>query len=336
MLFTAVLLVSPFVSAATDPDHGFALQVTPSPLVVTVTPGQSTTTDLKIRNGGVNTEDLKIESRSFKIDGATGDIKLNQTEPAEISDWISFSAPKFTVKSGEWFTEKITFDLPKESGFSYPFALIISRQKEPQPVSGGRLIHGAVAVFTLVNVDRPGATRQLDVTKFAATRKIYEFLPATFEVKFKNVGNSIVQPYGNIFIQRGDNDASPIAILPVNEQHGYTLPGVERTLSVAWRDGFPVYNASTKADGTTKNQLAWNWGDASNLRFGRYKAKLVAVYNDGNRDVPIMSEISFWVIPWRIIIVGLIILIILVFGLWTLIRNSIRAVKSVKTKAKSS
>lgn len=336
VLLIVSLLFVPFAHAATDPDHGFSLQVTPSPLVVTTTPGQTTTAELKIRNSGSDTENLRIEPRGFKINGKTGDINLNETEPAEISNWMTFSAPTFTIKSGEWFTEKITFALPKESGFSYSFALIISRQKEPKPISGGRLIHGSVAVFTLVNVDRPGATRQLDVTEFAVTKRVYEYLPATFEIRFKNTGNSIVQPYGNVFIQRGDKDVTPLGILPVNEQRGYILPDIERTLLVSWDGGFPVYKSVSQADGSTKNRLTWNWNDASDFRFGRFKAKLVAVYNDGTRDVPITAEITFWVIPWRMLLGFLVFLVILGFGLWSLIRKSINAAKSVKAKAQKS
>ena len=54
------------------------------------------------------------------------------------------------------------------------------------------------------------------------------------------------------------------------------------------------------------------------LRFGHYTANLLAVYDNGTRDVPLEASISFWVIPWRVI--GIIVLFIgLIAGLITYI-----------------
>ncbi|MBI2439455.1 MAG: hypothetical protein HYV45_02555, partial [Candidatus Moranbacteria bacterium] len=47
--------------------------------------------------------------------------------------------------------------------------------------------------------------------------------------------------------------------------------------------------------------LKWDWNDASKLRFGKYQAKLLLIYDDGTRDIPIEGMVSFWVVPWRII-----------------------------------
>ncbi|MFA5004287.1 MAG: hypothetical protein WC498_03375 [Candidatus Saccharimonadales bacterium] len=322
-----LLLLVPRTHAATPTD--FSLQVTPSPLVTTVKPGQASQLELKIRNAGSQTEKLKVEPRSFTFDNSTGQVKLNDTTPANIAAWISFSKPTFTVQPGQWFTEEVGISLPKDTGFSYSFALVISRQSEPKPTQDGRLIKGSVAVFTLVNVDRPGATRQLRVTHFKTTHGIYEYLPAKLEVSFKNTGNTIVQPFGNVFIQRGDNARSPLATLPVNETNGYILPGTERTLTLSWSDGFPVYTATVQPDGSSKEALTWNWDKAklSSFRIGHYTAKLVAVYNDGQRDVPMQGEVSFWVVPWR----AFMLLVLVIGGLlylqhWRIKRKTSKAV----------
>jgi hypothetical protein len=297
----------------------FSLQVTPSPLVTSVKPGTKTELELKIRNSGTKAEDLKIEPRSFTIDNSNEEVKLNDTTPPDIADWISFSAPKFKVQPGEWFTQKVIFTLPNNTGFSYSFALIISRQSEPKATEAGRLIKGSVAVFTLVNVDRPGATRKLEVGQFKVSQHVYEYLPAELSVEFKNGGNTIVQPYGNIFIQRGSDDKSPISTLPVNDKKGYILPGSVRTMESDWSGGFPAYK--TKPGG--EKELVWDWSKVADFRVGPYTAKLVAVYNDGKRDVPIEGEVTFWVFPWKILGGMLLVTILAGFGLWSLIRKII-------------
>jgi hypothetical protein len=318
-LVQAPISAAAFSSAV--PVSGFSIQVSPSPLVTTLKPGQTTDLELKVRNAGTEAENLKIETRSFTINSTTGAVKLGETPPADIAKWITFASPLFSVQPGQVFTEKVHFALPQNTGFSYSFALLINRQKDPQPTTGGRLIKGAVAVFALINVDRPGATRKLGATAFTTSKKFYEYLPATLDIKLKNTGNTIVQPYGNVYVQRGPNTKSPLASLPVNEQQGYILPGVTRTLDMLWNDGFPHYKTNTDGNGKTSKKLIWNWSDMSKFRAGHYTAKLVAVYNDGGHDVPIEGEVSFWVIPWKILLGALLFLLLMLFGLWSLGRK---------------
>jgi hypothetical protein len=326
LVFLPVAGIVASASAATADD--FSLQVTPSPLVTTVKPGEAKELELKVRNATSATEELKIESRAFAFDSTSGQVALRDTTPPDIAQWVSFSNPTFAIKPGDWFTQKVRINLPKESGFSYSFALLISRKNNPAPTKGGRLLKGSVAVFTLVNVDRPGATRKLEVPKFESSRGFYEYLPTTLKVQFKNAGNTIVQPYGNIFIQRGSGDKTPISTLPVNEKRGYILPGSVRTLDASWNAGFPAYKITTDANGKESRTLSFNWDHASQFRIGRYTAKLVAVYNDGARDVPIEAQVTFWVIPWKAILLIIVVLV----GLWFFARwrNKRRTEKAVK------
>ncbi|MEJ0073275.1 MAG: hypothetical protein WDN27_04325 [Candidatus Saccharibacteria bacterium] len=306
----------------------FNLQVSPSPLVTTIKPGQKSVSQLKIHNAGTGTEELQIAARSFTFNSDTGKVSLSDNTPPPIASWITFSATKFTVPSDQTYTEDITLNVPADAGFSYSFALVINRQNNPKPAGGTREINGSIAVFSLINVDRPGATSDLKVVSFTSDKRLYEYLPATLSVRFSNVGNTIVQPSGNIFIQRSASSKTPLATLTVNKTQGYILPGTQRTVTAGWNDGFATYQAVAQPDGTTKNHLAINWSDLSHFRFGRYTAKLVAVYSDGQHDVPIEGTVTFWVIPWRAILV----LIAVIAALWLLARwrGKRRTEKAVK------
>lgn len=325
----AMLLLPLSAAAAGDDASGdFSLQIAPSPLVATVKPGQATTSEVKIRNTGTHAENLKIETRAFTISRDSGKVVLSE-RAADIDQWVGFSARKFHVEPGQLYSEKVIFNLPKQTGFSYSFALVISRQSETRATSSGRLIKGSVADFTLINVDRPGATRKLDVVQFKTDHRLYEFLPANISLTFKNSGNTIIQPFGNVFIGRGASEKKPLATLAVNDQRGYILPGTSRTLTSAWNDGFPHYDETTAADGKQSRSLRIDWSQVSKLRIGKYTAKLVAVYDDGSgHDVPIEGQVSFWVIPWRTILLALLILT----GLWFFFRwrGKKRTEKAVK------
>jgi hypothetical protein len=310
------------------PTGDFNLQVSPSPLVTTVTPGEKSVSEIKIRNVSTDTEELQIAPRAFTFDSNTGKVNLEDTTLPPIASWISFSAPKFTVLSNQTYTEDLTIDVPKDAGFSYSFALVINRQNNPKPQGGTREINGSIAVFSLINVNRPGAQSTLKVVSFKSDKHLYEYLPATLSVRFNNAGNTIVQPFGNIFIQRTESSKKPLATLIVNKTQGYILPGTQRTFSASWNDGFATYQAVLQPDGSTKNHLGVNWSELSHFRFGRYTAKLVAVYSDGQHDVPIEGTLTFWVIPWRAILL----LIAVIVALWFLARwrGKRRTEKAVK------
>lgn len=324
----------PSHAAAQTPERDFSLQVTPSPIIESIAPGQTKEIELKIHNAGSTRETLVIAPRSFRYNNTTEQVELLEAKP-EIAPWLSFSAEEFTVAPGAWFTERVTVAVPKNAGFSYSFTLLIKRRDDTaKPVPGTRNLQGAVAIFTLLNIDRPGATRKIDVATFSATKRMYEYLPSEFKVKLRNSGNTIVQPYGNIFIQRRSTDPEPIGKLDANGTNGYILPGTTRTFTATWDDGFPAYQTVKDADNTTpKKRLVWDWSKVTSLRVGKYTAKLVAVYNDGRRDIPIQTEVSFWVIPWRILIGLGVFGLILAFGIWSMVRSFIRTIRKNKKHA---
>lgn len=335
-LVVATLTATLISHSAHAQDAGeFSLQVTPSPLVATIKPGQSTTVEVKIRNQSTTTEHLKIQPRSFTFDSKTQDVKFDDTSVPPVAPWLKFSAPTFTIAGGQTVSEQITITLPKEAGFSYSFALVISRASEPNaPADSGRQLKGSLALFTLINVDRPGATRKLELGSITTSKSIYEYLPAEVDIQLKNTGNSIFQPLGNVFIQRGKSDKTPISTLALNQNNGYILPGTTRIIKAEWADGFQVEKTTTAADGTTKKQVEWDWSNLSHLRIGRYTAKVVAIYNDGHRDIPLEGTVSFWVIPWKILLGALVVLLVAGAGVWSIVSKFVRLSKRVKRRSK--
>lgn len=321
------------VSAQTNDPGQFALDVSPSPLVETVRPGDKKDLDLRIRNANTKTEDLKVELRAFKA-GQNGEVELADTAPQEVASWVTFDKPTFKIEPGAFFTETIHVAVPENAGFSYTFAIVISRVKQEVPKDAQAAIRGSVAVFALLSVDRPGAARSFSVESLTSEKRTYEFLPAKFTVKLKNTGNTIVQPTGNIFIQR-KGSSEPIAVLSLNPKGNYLVPDSGRTLDVLWDSGFPVYRSEkVAANAETQKKLVWDWSKAQDFRFGKYTAKLVAVYNDGRRDVPVVNQVEFWVIPWKLLVLISLVLIVTIIGLIVILKKIIGVGRRVGSKAK--
>ena len=301
---------------------GLSLLTSPLPIIAKTTPGVPVTTDIKIRNTGTGEETLKVSLMKFEAYEDTGKPALLDPEPSdEFIKWVSFSENTFKVATGEWKTVQATIAPPKEAAFGYYYAFVFARANE-NLTAEERLtaLNGGTAVLALLDVDVPGAKREVTLDKFSLDKKVYEFLPATFSVTLKNGGNVHGAPRGNIFIDKGDT--KDIALLEVNKEKGNILPSSKRTFQAQWNEGFPKYvpkivdgKEVKNSKGETEMELKWNFSDLSQLRFGRYTAKLLMIYDDGTHDVPLEGEVSFWVIPWRIIVLGLVVGIFILLGL---------------------
>ena len=301
---------------------GFAIQVTPSPIIATIKPGQKSTLELRINNTGSSKEFYKMELRSFSVDADSGKVDLGTQEPKDVTGFVSFEQPKFSLEPGQWINQRVFVDTPVDAGFSYNFAIMVLRDEVVVPQNGGAAIKGSVAVFALLNVDRPDAVRKLEIVEFSSTKKVYEYLPSTLNLKIKNTGNTIIAPKGNIFISRHYSDNSHVDLLQVNASGGNIIPGSTRLLPVDWDDGFP---ARATVNGVTK--LSWDMSKLSSLRIGKYSAKAIVIYDDGDRDVPVEAVVSFWVIPWKLILGAIVIVALIATGAFSVAKKGSRVFK---------
>ena len=288
---------------------GLNLVTSPLPISLVAAPGSTISAQLKIKNGGSEAEDLQVGVMKFSAYGDEGKPRLMDREKGDdYFDWIKFSEDEFTLNPNEWKTITATITVPSSAAFGYYYAVTFSRKSEVIP-DGPRetKVIGATASLILLEVRVPNAVRDVEVLDFSVSKQIYEFLPIDFTVKLKNKGNVHVAPRGNIFIDRwGQKD---VAILTINDLKGNVLPDSNRIFTSTWNDGFPVYQIQETEDkkevtdrkGTPIMKLKWDLSQIMKLRWGKYTANMLLVYDDGKKDIPIEGKLTFWVIPWRII-----------------------------------
>jgi hypothetical protein len=311
-----LLLPAAHASAQASPAVRPPLSLTTSPLPLNVTtkPGQPVTADIRVKNNGNQEEVLKVELLKFGAAGDTGRPQIMERNPQDqYFNWVTFSETTFTSEPNVWKTIHMNIKPPKEAAFGYYYAVLFSRANPDKPTAGNSAVEGGVASLVLLNVDAPGARRDAQIQQLVASQKVYEFLPAKFTVRLKNGGNVHVAPTGTMFIKRG---SAQVAAVDFNSEQGNILPGTDRVFDMNWEDGFPAYKDVKDASGKTTKKLVWDFSKLQKLRFGRYTANLVAVYDDGQHDVPIEAVVSFWVIPWRILGVIFLIILFVFFGLW--------------------
>jgi hypothetical protein len=324
--------------AATTTTSGFNLTISPLPIGLSTNPGQAVTTPIRVENSGNEAVRLKVSLMKFRADGTSGEPKLEDPTPQdEFIQWATFDKTSFVAQPRVFNTVNLTIKPPKSAAFGYYYAVVFSQDNGNQPaVPSQNRINGAVASLVLLNVQTDGEKRTLEVTDIRATKKVYQYLPASVDITVKNTGNIHVVPAGNIFISRAGSDEF-IGTLVINENQGNVLPNSSRTFRAEWNDGFPSYqvkreNGQVVSDqtGTPIRELSWSLGNIEKLRLGQYDASMTLIYNDGQRDVPLSGEVSFWVIPWVPFLVLLVALALIGLGVFVLARSALRRARSLR------
>ena len=320
-LYAPAALAAP--NPAANPTGALDLVTSPLPISLATKPGTTISTDIRVRNAGTAPETLKTTVLTFGAQGDAGTPQLLNPTPAdEFIHWASFSPSTFTAQPNEWVTVHMTIRVPTSAAFGYYYAVVFSRANGNGPNAPNQAnLSGAVAVLVLLEAQVPGAKRSVQVVDFSSDHGIYEFLPASFTVHLHNDGNVHVAPRGNIFIMQGNKT---IDILEVNFAKGNILPGTNRIFTSSWANGYPAFQPKISGgkvvlDSNDHPESTLNWGgyNLSKLRFGHYTAHMVLAYDNGTRDVPIEAVVGFWVVPWRIIGVLLVVGLLAGTGLWT-------------------
>ena len=338
-------------SATTRPTAPLKLTTSPLPIDLETTPGNTVSTDVKVKQSGGDTEQMKVTLMKFGAYGDTGKPQLSDRGPGDdYFDWVKFDKPTFTAPNDVWQTVHMTINVPKSGAYSYYYAVVFSRvgdELKAQPGKAG--IAGGTAVLVLLNVNVPGAKRSLELASFGVKHRVVEFLPTTFELKLVNTGNVYVKPGGNIFVSQGNKQ---VGVATVNDVEGSVLNNSSRVFESDWNDGFPYYEVAksdgqAKVDRHNKPIMNLNWSaqqpkpqnqilsesdkfistegtnPLARIRFGMYTAHLVGIYRDGfGRDIPIESTVNFWVIPWRFLLALLVVLLLVGFGVYSIVRSA--------------
>jgi hypothetical protein len=337
LLSLAITSLLPAAASAAG-RSGSSLTTAPVSTVIHTTPGHPVSTTLSVEDDSLEPYKISLQVQTFRPYGDTGQAQIQKPKPnSAYVNWVHFSQNNFTIQPNVWQKITMTVDPPSTAGLDYYYAIIV----KPAPLSSSSKpisLNGFNAVLVLLDVETPNAKAQLTVDSFSTSHRLYEYLPATFSIGVRNTGNIFLAPQGDIFISRTNNFSHIIDTIPINKAQGNVIPASDRVFSQQWTDGFPVFTPNmvdgepvTVGNGVPVEHLSWNFNQSSNLRFGKYYAKMVFVYNNGAADIPTVAVVSFWVIPWKILSAIIIIVILCMVGMYVsghkLAKKTIKAFK---------
>lgn len=283
ILFTAVfsltiaLASTSFVSAQVTNDSG--LTISPPSFELSGNPGDTLKNSIRLENRNDFNIKIAIDKRNFTAIGEEGAIGLTEeTTNYSLASWITIEGGEIIIpaKGSRTFPFAINVPLSAEPGGH--FGSIIFRTI-PEEIVGGSGATLAQEIGSLILLKIAGnSIEEGSIESFAPTRNFYEYGPVNFETRIKNSGNVHLKPTGTITIT--NMLGKKVATISIDNKN--VLPGAVRKLETSW---------DTK------------W------RFGMYTATAVIVYG---RDLTQRSAVSsFTVVPYRLILLSLIILLII-------------------------
>jgi hypothetical protein len=262
-------------------------------------PGDTYTMNVSAANATGMTKIIKFMTEDM---GASNDPNTpmeflgTQKGPYSLKDFVKPEKDTLTLLAGQRVTMPVTITIPKDAspGGLYG-AIMVAANNLPdttiapadQAVSKVDIItRVAVLLFIRIKGDVLESSYLKD---FTADKNFYEQGPVDFKVTSENTGNVYLSPYGSIEVK----DMLGRTIDKRDIDPWFILPKVNRTRDISWN---------------------------SNFLLGKYTAVLTLHrgYLDA-KDVVDTKSIDFWVVPWKVITVGLIILILVIWLLvWIL------------------
>ena len=330
LMFLLSLFAIQVVLAQNPPSAGISLNVSPVFINLSIDPGKIVSSQFKVTNNNNFSEKLQLDVAKFESNPQTGQPIISDiNENDDFAAWLKFEKKQFTLSANETRTFKFTISPPKNAALGYYYAIVVNRQalgevdiNQPQAA-----VAGAPAIPVLVEVFSPNAKKELQLVEFVTDKPFYEYLPTEFNIKVKNTGNVHVVPSGDIFI---DSSAKQnIGIISANPGRNNILPNSERTLKNTWLDAFLYLSPELDKNNNTVYKLKYDLTKADRFRIGKYTAHLLMVYDNGSRDIPLEATVSFWVMPWKLLLIGLLIVYLAVMGLKGTISSWIKKLNSL-------
>lgn len=313
VLATIFVLVGGIVYA----NQVLALTVSPVRAEIAGDPGQILQGEIILFNEQKEIKEPRTFYSSFANFEAQGEsgTPFFTDSATDLAIWIK-SLRQVILKPGERKTIPYTIEIPKNAEPGGHFAVIFWSTTPPEGEGGGGqvTVGGRLGVLVLLTVNGGQVKGGGGLLEFTAKDKqrIFASLPIDFIYRFQNTSGNRIQPEGEIKIKNTFGLTS--AVLPANEGHGGVLPAGIRKFTITWTGGenneeAQVSIAQPQATSETGEKLGF-FGMVGKewkiFAFGRYTAELNLKYGQDNKETS--ATYSFFVIPWQLLSVVIIIL----------------------------
>lgn len=280
------------------------LEISPTLVELNAMPGNTYNIKLKLRN--VTASDLQYSTSvdDFAASDETGSphiiVDSDLPETASIKTWFD-DVSKFTLKSRQSLEVEAQITIPKNAEPGGHYGVLRFSGAAPEIESTGVGLSASAGVLILVRVDgeiseKAGLASFFSADADGKQNSFFEYSPITLVSRVENEGNIHIKPVGSIELK--DWFGNIVKTMPVNDTKSNVLPDSIRRFETKFEGGWMV---------------------------GLYTANLTLGY--GTTGQAITNTISFWVIPYKIILAGLAVLVTMFYVLKIMLRSYNRRIE---------
>ena len=253
----------------------------PAKKEVWLNPGESTTINLNVTNRLGSEMSFRIGVEDFVGSRDPNQVTVflgEEKGPYSLKDYLKPEITEFTLKHGQRMVLPIEISIPKdaEAGGLYgavmvsTFSPATESEAKAEEIKGGVQLASQLASLFLVRVK--GEVKEEGFLKTLATDKSnYQKGPISFSLLYENTGDVHLIPYGIIEIKNIlGRKVDELEITPY-----FAMPNSVRLKEIEWDKGF---------------------------LFGKYTA--LASLNRGYQNIIDQKSVTFWVLPWKILLAG--------------------------------
>ncbi len=291
------------------------LGLTVSPFMIEETrqAGQSFTRTITLTNTSNEKHIFYSFLQDFTVKDESGEVRLLPagSDDFSLNHWLDIPLEKIELLSGQSQKITVNFDIPERAAPGGYYAAVIFSSELPQfedDQPAGSIMVGLahqVGVLIFLNLSK-GAIEEADLIQFSTDKSHYQTpFQVNFMTRIKNQGNVHLKPGGLIRIK--NIFGREVAVLPFNPEGYIILPKTIRRFEQLWE---------------------------GSLAFGKYEASVffnfgTPVEQGGPGIQALSGQTSFWIMPWKIIIISLLIFFGLAVFVWLLIKRYQKACQKI-------
>lgn len=289
--FATIILIFALVlpMAQVKAENGQAFSISPPLLELKGDPGQTVTASIKLTNVSADELLMKSQFNDFAAKNETGEPNIifdeSDSTTYSLRHWIGAPEP-FKIAAQQTKTVEFPITIPRDAEPGGHYAVIRFTGTTPDLEQSGVALTASIGTLVLLQVSGTIDDNSTVADFFTATPKFaatgfFENSPITFVQRIKNSGNVHVKPTGTIEIF--DSFGQRVSTLRVNGDPSEAANPPKSILP----------------NSTRRFNQTWNTGWA----FGRYQANLQVSY--GQNGKTLTSSVTFWVIPYKLILLTL-------------------------------
>ncbi len=281
LLFSAGALV--FVSKISAQESSRAFIITPPTVQVSLDPGQKTEGTLKITNEGETSLNFNTLIQDFIVEDENGTPKFLTPNSLKNkfsgASWLAVYPNQVYVSPKKSTEFKYYIQVPADArpGGHYAAVIYTPTNTIPGGKGSGASVNTSVATLFYITVNGP-VTENATITKFT-TNKLWEAAPEILTTQINNLSDIHISPKGTITVKNMLGKTTQVEQFPKSN----VFPGVSRGYHTTIGKGFML---------------------------GRYTADVNLTYGSANKALA--ASTSFWVIPWKMILVIIIIIAVVI------------------------